>query len=129
MYILDENIPESQRQLLRSWRIHCRQIGHEIGKQGISDTAILSLLHKGKSATFFTRDLGFYKQKNCHRDSCLIILEVGQYEVASFIRRVLKHSHFSSKTKRMGRVVRITHDKIRYLNKQTEHEMEVPWLL
>ncbi len=29
MNILDENIPEDQRQLLRSWDIRVRQIGHE----------------------------------------------------------------------------------------------------
>lgn len=129
MHILDENIPESQRQLLRSWRIHCRQIGYEIGKQGMSDTSILSFLHKSNPATFFTRDLGFYKQRNCHSRYCLIILEIGQYEVASFIRRILRHSHFNTKTKRMGCVVWIAHDRIRYLNKQAEHEMEVSWLL
>lgn len=128
MHILDENIPESQRLLLRSWRIHCRQIGHEIGKQGMTDTSIISFLHKSKPATFFTRDLGFYKQKNCHPHYCLMILEVEQYEVASFIRRILRHTHFNTKTKRMGCVVRIAHDRIRCVNRQTEHEMEIPWL-
>jgi hypothetical protein len=37
MNILDENIPESQRQLLRSWRIRVRQIGYEVGRRGNSD--------------------------------------------------------------------------------------------
>ena len=35
MNILDENIPESQRQLLRSWRIRTQQIGHELGRRGM----------------------------------------------------------------------------------------------
>jgi len=35
MNILDENIPEDQRQLLRSWRILARQIGHEVGRPGM----------------------------------------------------------------------------------------------
>jgi hypothetical protein len=30
MIILDENIPEDQRQLLRSWRVPVRQIGFEV---------------------------------------------------------------------------------------------------
>ncbi|MGH7887185.1 MAG: amidohydrolase family protein [Candidatus Binatia bacterium] len=30
---LDENISDSQRQLLRSWRIRVHQIGHEVGRQ------------------------------------------------------------------------------------------------
>ena len=46
MNILDENIPESQRQLLRSWRIRVRQIGHEIGSPGMKDEEIISRLHR-----------------------------------------------------------------------------------
>ena len=61
MIILDENIPESQRQLLRSWRIKVHQIGHEVGSQGMKDVEIIRLLHKLRYVTFFTRDLGFYK--------------------------------------------------------------------
>lgn len=45
MHLLDENIPESQRQLLRSWRIQSQQIGHEIGRQGMKDEEIIPLLH------------------------------------------------------------------------------------
>lgn len=41
MNILDENIPESQRQLLRSWRIRVRQIGYEVGRQGMKDERII----------------------------------------------------------------------------------------
>ena len=37
MNVLDENIPEDQRQLLRSWRIRAYQIGREIGRQGLKD--------------------------------------------------------------------------------------------
>jgi hypothetical protein len=37
MNLLDENIPESQRQLLRSWRIRVKQIGVDIGRQGMKD--------------------------------------------------------------------------------------------
>ena len=32
MNILDENIPEDQRQLLRGWRIRARQVGHDVGR-------------------------------------------------------------------------------------------------
>ena len=33
------------------------------------------------------------------------------YEAASFIRRFLQHPQFKTKSKRMGKVVRITHHK------------------
>jgi hypothetical protein len=39
MNILDEQILETQRQLLRSWRIPVRQIGYDIGRKGLKDKA------------------------------------------------------------------------------------------
>ncbi len=45
MNILDENVPESQRQLLRSWRIRVSQIGDDVGRKGMKDEAIIPLLH------------------------------------------------------------------------------------
>ena len=46
MTILDENIPEDQRQLLRSWRVPARQIGFEVGRPGMKDDEIIPLLHR-----------------------------------------------------------------------------------
>lgn len=37
MIILDENFPDSQCRLLKSWRISLRQIGFEIGREGMKD--------------------------------------------------------------------------------------------
>ena len=74
MNVLDENVPDSQRQLLRSWRIRVRQIGYEVGRQGMGDEEIIPLLHRLGSVTFFTRDLGFYDRHLtclCHLTSWL----------------------------------------------------------
>jgi hypothetical protein len=62
MNILDENIPEHQRQLLRGWRISLRQIGVDMGHKGLSDDAIIVLLHRLPRPTFITRDDDFYQQ-------------------------------------------------------------------
>ncbi len=94
MNVLDENIPESQRQLLRSWRIRVRQIGYEVGRQGTKDERIIPLLHHLIRPTFFTRDSGFYDRRLCHANYCLVCLMVSQYEAASFIRRFLRHAEF-----------------------------------
>ena len=59
MNILDENIINNQCQLLRSWRISFRQIGFSIGRQGLQDKGIISLLHTLRRPTFFTRDDDF----------------------------------------------------------------------
>ena len=128
MNILDENITESQRQLLRSWRIATRQIGHEVGRQGIKDDEIIPLLHSLRRPAFFTRDLGFYDRHLSHSGYCLIVLAVGQYEVASFVRRFLKHPQFNTDAKRLGAVVAASHVGLRVWRLHAQTEMEVPWL-
>src|SRR5205085_2006332 len=87
--VLDENILESQRQLLRSWKIPVRQIGVELGRKGMADEEIRPFLITLSSPTFFTRDLGFADPVFSHQRHCLVILEVGQYEVAHYVRRFL----------------------------------------
>jgi hypothetical protein len=63
--LLDENIIDSQRRLLNSWRIPVRQIGYEVGRKGIKDREIIPFLHQLNQPTFFTRDdknyVGFYR--------------------------------------------------------------------
>jgi hypothetical protein len=59
MNLLDENIPESQRQLLRSWRIRIRQIGDEVGRKGMKDEAIIPLLHQ-QGGNYFETIAGEY---------------------------------------------------------------------
>ena len=127
MIILDENIPDSQRLLLRDWRIQISQIGHEVSRQGIKDEEIIPLLHRLKSVTFFTRDIGFYNRYLCHADYCLVCLAVNQYEVASFIRRFLKHPDFNTKIKRMGKVVRLTHIGLQVWQRHAEKEENFKW--
>jgi hypothetical protein len=128
MNLLDENIPEHQRQLLRGWRIPVRQIGREVGRKGLLDDAIISLLHHLPRPTFFTRDEGFYQQALCHRAYCLVYLAVGQYEVASFIRRFLQHPMFVSHAKRRGTVVRVGHPALHLSRLYQTTEEKVQWL-
>ncbi len=61
MLVLDENIIESQAQLLRGWRFSPRQIGVDVGRQGMKDDEVIPLLHSLHQPTFFTRDLQFYE--------------------------------------------------------------------
>lgn len=127
MNILDENIPESQRQLLRSWGIKIRQISHEVGRQGMKDEEIIPLLHQQGLASFFTRDLGFYHRRLCHAKYCIVCLAVGQYEAASFIRRFLRHPAFNSKAKRIGKMILITHSGMQIWTLHAEKEEKSVW--
>lgn len=129
MNVLDENIPDSQRHLLRSWGIRIHQVGNEVGYQGIKDEDIIPLLHQLRAVTFFTRDLGFYRRNLCHNNYCLVCLAVSQYESASFTRRFLRHSEFNTRAKRMGKVVRITHVGLQIWQLNAENEKVLKWTL
>jgi len=129
MNILDENIPESQKQLLRSWHIHIRQIGYEVGHKGMKDEEIISFLHQLHKSTFFTRDLGFYERRLCHFNYCVVCLAAGQYETASFIRRFLQHQIFGIQANRMGIVVRASHIGMKVWRLHAEREEEVKWTI
>jgi hypothetical protein len=126
--VLDENILESQRQLLRSWQMPVRQIGVEVGEKGMSDEQILPFLLKLADATLFTRDLGFANQEFCHRKRCIVVLAVGQYEVAHFVRKVVRPPAFNTLEKRMGTVVRVNSIGLTVFRRNSVEPTFVAWL-
>jgi hypothetical protein len=107
--ILDENFVESQRQILQGWRISFRQVGFEVGREGLKDQEIIPLLHQLRQPTFFTLDSDFFKGSLCHHSYCLVYLDVAQYEAAAFVCRTIRHKEFDTKVKRMGTVMRVSH--------------------
>ena len=113
MILLDENITEDQRVLLRSWRLRVSQIGREVERKGIDDDAIIPLLRQLPHPTWFTRDMGFYDRRLAHPGYCLVCLHVEEHDVASFARRFLHHHSFDTQKKRMGWVVHAGHTEIR----------------
>lgn len=103
MFLLDENILESQRVKLIRWHFHIKQIGFDAGVKGMDDQDdILPLLHVLSNPTFFTHDFGFCKKKFCHQRYCIVVLRVNRYAAADFIRRFLKHPNFNTIQKRLG---------------------------
>lgn len=127
MNILDENIIDSQRRLLNSWRIPVRQIGYEIGQKGMKDREIIPFLHQLNQPTFFTRDDDFYEHRLCHAGYCLVYLEVRKEEVAIFVRRVLRQTAFKTKAKRMGKVIRASHVGLALWNLHVGKEEYLDW--
>lgn len=67
MIVLDENIFADQRELLQDRKIAARQIGVDMGEQGLSDEEIVTLLHQLARPTFFSRDKDFFDRRLCHR--------------------------------------------------------------
>jgi hypothetical protein len=57
--VLDENILESQRQLLQQWHIATRHIRYDVGHPGMKDPEIIPMLLALRQPTFFTLDADF----------------------------------------------------------------------
>jgi hypothetical protein len=125
--VLDENIPESQRLLLRNWRIRVHQIGLDLGRKGLPDPEILPLLYQLHRPTFFTTDGDFYTRDFCHARYCLVCLAVGRTELASFIRRFLRHPTYRTWATRRGSVIRVSHAGMRAWRLHHEGEDTVSW--
>src|ERR1700733_15018287 len=99
MNILDENVPESQRALLRSRRVAIRQIGQDVGRMGMKDDEIIPLLHDLDRPTLFTLDGDFYDRDLCHEGYCLVHLDVEEETAAEYVRRLLRHPGLNTKAK------------------------------
>jgi hypothetical protein len=127
MNILDENIPESQSTLLRSWRIAFRQVGQDVGRMGMKDDEIIPLLHGLERPTFFTLDGDFHERRLCHSEYCLVHLDIEEEMVAEYIRRVLRHHDLNTKAKRMGRVIRASSTGIAVWRIHEERETHIDW--
>lgn len=127
MNILDENIPRNQRELLISWRVSIRQIGYDTGRKGIQDDEIIPLLHQLRRPTFFTRDSDFFDRRLCHQRYCLVFMDVDKYDVALFVRRVLRHPELDTQAKRMGAVIRVSHRGLSLYRNQTGWLASLDW--
>ena len=128
MNILDEQIPESQRQLLRSWRVPVRQIGHDVGQKGLKDYQIIPFLLQRRRATFFTLDFDFYRRDLCHTRYCLVCMSVKKEEAAMYVRRLLHHPEFDTVAKRMGKVVRVSSMGLAMWRLHAEQETYFDWV-
>ncbi|MFA0769442.1 MAG: hypothetical protein OXFUSZZB_002770 [Candidatus Fervidibacter sp.] len=129
MIVLDQNIPTDERRKLERWGIHTRKIGVDIGWAWMDDVGqVLPLLHSLHQPTFFTLDLGFYHRRFCHDRYCLVVLDVADTQVAEFVRKFLRHPLFRTKAKRMGKVVLLTTEGIRWWAKGMPKELKAAWL-
>jgi len=125
--ILDENVLESQRQLLMRWHVPFRQIGYEVGQKGMDDNEIIPFLLTLRQPTFFTLDADFFRHSLCHARYGLVHLDVDELEAAGFIRRLLHHREFDTRAKRMGVVSRVSHAGIDMWRLHAEQEEHFGW--
>jgi hypothetical protein len=128
MNVLDENVREDQRTILRQWGIPFRQVGKELSNLGAQDDVIIALLHRLKHPTFFTGDEDFFKLRLRHRDYGLVWLNVRSVEAAMFIRRFLRQPSFRTQRQRLGKVARVSVDCVRYWQTGNPELVRVDWV-
>ena len=127
MNILDENVPASQQALLRNGRLVLRQIGQDLGRNGMKDDEILPLLHGIDRPTFFTLDGDFFDRRLCHAGYCLVYLDVEEEMVAEYVRRLLRHRELNTKAKRMGCVIHASPIGLTLYRIHEDVAVRVPW--
>src|SRR5271157_4677889 len=120
MHVLDENIPEHQREILKAWRIRFRAVGVDMGRPSTSDENVIPLLHAKKGITFFTLDKDYYQKRLCHASYCLVFLRVEKNRAAETIRLFLRHHEFRTWAQRKGKVIRATKESLRVWRVNTQ---------
>jgi hypothetical protein len=126
MNLLDENIGEDQRDIARARGLRVRQIGHDIGRSGMQDQEIISLLHALGRSTLFTLDRDFWSHRLCHPGYCLVYLDVEDSQAALMVRRVLRHPALNTQAKRMGTVIRAGDGGLRIWRRNVAEE-QLAW--
>ena len=114
-----------------------RKAKRMIGRFVVADPAICHvqptfrgtriLVDRQRNPTFFTRDAALFLPIHRHRSYCLVLTSVGQYEVATFVRRFLRHPDFDNQSKRMGRVVRLSHAGVAVLRPRSQMVFHTAW--
>ena len=56
-----------------------------------------------------------------------MVASVGQYEVAAFVRRFLRHPDYDSQSKRMGSVVRLSHAGVAVWRPRSQTVVHTAW--
>jgi hypothetical protein len=126
MNVLDENFPLDQVEQLRNRGVRVRKIGHDIGRAGMRDPEILTLLHATTRPTLFTLDADFASPQLCHPAYGLVFLFVWPRDAADYVRRVLRHPALNTQAKRMGTYVRASYDGVRVW-RRNEGEQAFSW--
>jgi Domain of unknown function (DUF5615) len=99
MNVLDENFPEPEVRLLRRQGVRARKIGQDVGRAGMQDAEILSLLHRLSRPTLFTLDEDFANPRLAHPAYCIVYLYVVGESASRYVRRVLRHPVLNTQAK------------------------------
>src|SRR5882724_4219049 len=125
-HVLDELFDESVYEQLKARRIAIDKVGAGFGKTGWLDEHILQALH-GSGKTLHTRDHGFYRRSRAHLSYCIVYYDVPLAEMVASIRRFLRHPQFNTHAKRLGKVIKITGQRIEFWQRDRSTKSVIRW--
>jgi len=131
LIVVDEHLSyDDVTQALQNW-ITAEQIGVELrGAKGLSDEQIPSLLRRLKRRTFITIDKVFYNRKLCDNVYCLIYFHLAmeqQNQIPILLRRLFRIEGFRGVRERMGKVIHVSSEQIRYYQRHLTEEQYLAW--
>lgn len=126
MIVVDVFVDDYERDRLRAWRIRAHKIGRDLGVKGIKDEQIIPLLMSLTRPTLFTVDDDFNNPRLCHSAYCVVYLAIRATDVATYVRRVLRHPVLNTQAKRMGAVIRAREPGLRVW-RRNEAEQALAW--
>jgi hypothetical protein len=83
----------------------------------VLDERIPELLLRLNRPTFLTIDHWFWKRRLCHAGYCIVHFAVDaekQEQIPELLRRLLRLDAFRTRAERMGKVARVTNDRVLY---------------
>jgi hypothetical protein len=125
--VLDENVSAEDRSQLEDWGIHVRQIGVDVGRSGMGDDEIISVLHGLQRPTLFTADSDFYKPVLRHAGYCLVYVDTSLGGFPAAVRRLLRHPSFDTEAKRLGNVIRVRPAAVDIWRLHAASEEQLEW--
>jgi len=125
-HVLDELFDEFIYEQLKARRIAIDKVGAGFGETGWLDEHILQALH-GSGKTFHTRDHGFYHRSHTHSSYCIVYYDVPLAEMATYIRRVLRHPQLNTHAKRLGKVIKVTTRRVEFWQRGRSTKSVMHW--
>jgi hypothetical protein len=120
MIVLDEQLPASilADAIGRWYRGRVCVITDLRPATVIKDDAVPGLLHTGSQPTFVTLNwTDFWQRIMAHRSFCLVCFTLPTNragDISPLLRRLFRLDPFKSKAARMGKVARVSHERVTY---------------
>ncbi len=130
LFVLDDHLsPEVVRDPLLRWST-ARFLRDVRPSEVIKDERVPSILRMLRTPTFVTIDEGFRNQARRDHRYCILyfaLREDEQRDIPALLRRLLRLPEFHTRAARMGKVARVSRDRVIWWQLGDERPFTVHW--